>query len=511
MISNLKHITGAQSPNEILFDTPFDYMFEYLCRQKHCKLPEDHKTIKGLLALGEIMGDPGDQKTDSLDSKIPAIYTYFGQFIDHDLTARTDREEGISQISDDEGNVRPNLSPIEPDEVKEKVKNGRRPQLDLDSLFGDGPSFAENTTEQYKYQTAADKLYNKTSLKLKVKHDPSTGYLDINRNNGEPQLADERNAENVMISQLHAVFKLFYNRVLEHLKSAEPGREREYRYARARQITKWVYQFVVVEDYLRRVCMTEIVDDVLLGGARFYQPGRKLFMPLEFSVAAFRFGHSMIRPEYELNSATTLEINKLLGSSGHLDGGQLKADRVIDFSKFVSIGGSIPQMARLIDPLIASGLFDLSQLGPSVKNMMARLTQRNLLRGFLLSLPTGQAMANAMGIVPMSESELREGFTGDQEKTLIRYCLDQETPLWYYVLQEARVHTNGHSLGAVGSYLVCNTIIGILQNDPTSYLNNCCDISISEGAANSKLFKVGNAEIRNLSDFIQVALGDISL
>lgn len=505
-----KHESGA-SNGDILFDTPFNYLFEYLCRQKDCKLPKQQRTVRGLLKLGEIMGKPGDEITENLDSSIPALYTYFGQFIDHDLTARTDREEGISEIAGPDGNAR-EIEPLDPQVVIDKIKNGRRPQLDLDSLFGDGPSFAENVSEQYRYKTISDHLYDKRDLKLFVKYDKNTGYLDINRDkDGHQLLADERNAENLLISQLHAVFKLFYNGVIDYLRSEEPQLEREYRYAKARQLTRWAYQFVVVEDYLKRVCMPEIVTSTLLNGAKYFQPGRRLFMPLEFSVAAFRFGHSMIRPEYILNDSRTEEINKLLGMGDHIKNGRLLDDRVLDFEKFISINGSDPQKARLIDPLISKGLFNLKQLGPQMGTMLARLTQRNLLRGYLLSLPTGQSIAHAIGIHPMESEELLQGFNEDNQSSIKEFNFDEKSPLWFYVLQEAKVHTGGNSLGAVGSTLVAETILGLLQNDPNSYLSKCCDAEISTDPSGKKGIKIGQQIIATLSDIVQIGLGLKSL
>jgi len=509
-----QHISG-NTGGDILFDTPFDYLFEYLCRQKDCVLPKQQSTIRGLLRLGEIMGDPGDVITEELDSDIPALYTYFGQFIDHDLTARTDREEGISEIAGPDGNAR-EITPLDPNEVIEKIRNGRRPQLDLDSLFGDGPSFADNDTENYNYHTIADSLYDKRNLKLKVEFDKDRGYLDILRyEDGKARLADERNGENVMISQLHAVFKLFYNNVIDYLKETEPNQEREHRYAKARKLTRWAYQYVVVEDYLKRVCMPEIVTNTLDNGVRFFQPGRRLFMPLEFSVAAFRFGHSMIRPEYTLNNRSqNQKINTLLGTKGHLDNGRLKVESVINFSNFVSIGGSDPQKARLIDPKIAKGLFDLSNLGPKMGSMLAKLTQRNLLRGYLLSLPTGQSVAHAMGIHPMTPDEVLKNFkdtnNDNQRSDIESFGFDTKTPLWFYILQEAQVHSNGKRLGAVGSTLVTETILGLLQNDPNSYLSKCCDAKI-EQENGKKGLRIGKQIISTLADIVQIGLGTTML
>ena len=44
------------------------------------------------------------------------------------------------------------------------------------------------------------------------------------------------------------------------------------------------------------------------------------------------------------------------------------------------------------------------------------------------------------------------------------------TPLWYYILAEAKVAAGGLNLGPVGGRIVAETLIGLLRADPTSYL-----------------------------------------
>lgn len=475
------HATGVTGDGEVLFCTPFGYMFRDAADTPHCLLPPTQRTIDGLMALGEAMSDPGSQEHPmvELDSEIPAAFTYFGQFIDHDLTARTDREAdkaGLS-ISDGRGHVNPNLAPCAPADVVKTVFNARRPQLDLDSVYGDGPSLIDAGAARDIVATRADHFYK--DLRLLVERGPG-GYLDLPRRDGMAQIADDRNDENVMISQLHAAMLAFNKAVFDGLH----GSTVQARYSQARQLVRWAYQYAVVNDFLMRVCDRSIVQDTIMNGPRFYSPaanGGAVFMPLEFSVAGFRFAHSMIRPFYKLNDDVTRDINDLLepkrdrGDNSLLGADRrLKPKNVVAWRNFVDLRADVfggPQSTRLIDPRLSMGLFKLSFDGLPAIAMMSRLTQRNLLRGHLFSIPTGQAVAEQMGIRPMHESEVM-GEDDNIAEAIRAGGFRDRTPLWYYVLQEAKVHTGGRTLGAVGSRLVAETIVGLLKADPNSYLRN---------------------------------------
>src|SRR5437773_1500206 len=73
-------------------------------------------------------------------------------------------------------------------------------------------------------------------------------------------------------------------------------------FERARQLTRWHYQWLVVHDWLKTVTLSGIADKILFGGPKHYAPRHhELFMPLEFSVAGFRFGHTLVRNAYDHN------------------------------------------------------------------------------------------------------------------------------------------------------------------------------------------------------------------
>lgn len=471
MLKNLSHLVGMDSSEEILYDTNFGYIFDYLCHCDSHLLPQSFQTVQNLIELGTMMADQGstaDPQTNS-NSTIPSVYTYLGQFIDHDITARTDRDSAFNDISD------PNtIVPKNPDKVVQKLRNGRRPQLDLDSVFGEGPSFNS------KYSAEADHLFNNTSLKMFLKDSPA-GYLDLNRKSKKAIIADERNDENLIVGQIHATFIKLFNKISDIL---EPGLTNEATYSRARQLTKWCYQYIVVNDYLVNVCDKAVVEEILRNGPYFYDTSIP-FMPLEFSVAGFRFGHSMIRPFYQINDSVEKTIMELLGPNmgGLLDSGtgQLAAGNVIKWSHFSKFNTNNPtNLARKIDPFIAKGLFDLSPIGTTPPpSVLASLTQRNLLRGYLLSIPVGQSIAKAMRIEPMSTSELVEGLGNSEKQFMKDSNFDEKTPLWYYILQEAKVQQNGDRLGYVGSKLVAETLIGLVKGDFNSYYNSSKDDAVT--------------------------------
>ncbi len=501
--------TETATPEEIRFVTPFGYMFPRQARDPMARLPDDDdgSVREALLQLGSVMADPGEQGNEQrqFNSRIPAAMTYLGQFIDHDMTSRTDRDPGEFEafplpplqqgedpkkileqlhVASEDGSLRSPLEPVSPDLVVRFVTNGRRPRLDLDSVYGDGPPLSNDGTE-----TESDKLYD-ANRRLKVNQ--ASGYIDVPRTSDKDVekpgktalIADMRNDENLLISQLHAAFLAFHNAVATEMEGEDTTR-----YSKARQRVRWAYQYIVANEFLPEVCDPAVVDDIRRNGVRFYSPaanGGIRFMPLEFSVAGFRFAHSMIRPFYRLNHEQTHNITTLLGTSRGplIENNQVTPESVLRWENLTDVGcwgRRNPQAARRIDTKLAEGLLNLP-MAEGEDNFLSHLAQRNLARGYLLSLPTGEAVAQAMGIKPLPTDVLYSDPDKKVQKKLTEVLstlgyADKErcigrTPLWYYVLKEAETRTKGNSLGAVGSRLVAETILGSLECDPDSYLNS---------------------------------------
>lgn len=502
MLKNITHAGGVENVDEILFSTPFNYLFPAAARSAACLLPRDQSTLDGLKDLGNLMGDPGTSSAPNpaFDSVIPAAFTYLGQFIDHDLTARTDRNSPDTSI----GNYL--IEPLHPDLVVANLRNGRRPQFDLDSVFGDGPGLAGIGTPNVGV-TQSDPLYE-TDLRMKLFQ--QGGRIDLpGREPSDPGvpfknaavIGDMRNDENINISQLHASFLLFYNEIYAGISGPNTDK-----YIRARQLARWAYQYIVVHDYLNHVCDKAIVADTLANGPRYFGPtagNGTAFIPLEFAVAGFRFGHSMIRPFYRLNGLSgNVDVMDLLSTNakpGNFSGdNHLVAERIIDWTNFV---GPSAQRARRIDTRIARGLFNIPFIPD--RQPLKNLAVRNLLRGYNLSVPHAQAVSTAFGVQPLSTAQLIVGEDKDIAKVLVDYKFDKTTPLWYYILREAAVQQNGERLGEVGSRLVCETIVGMIKSDPNSYFNNNSDSAVKSNGIDVKPGQGGL--IKTLHDLLKFA------
>lgn len=240
-------------------------------------------------------------------------------------------------------------------------------------------------------------------------------------------------------------------------------------FAEAKRIVTHHYQWAVVHDFLRRVCGMAAVNNAMASVSAAV--GSAFRMPVEFAVAAYRFGHSMIRDTYFVNHNFP---NATLGQVFEFNRNPrlpVFSNWVVDFNAYFDTGGPVPisNKARRIDSFIANGLESL----PGLTGMMAILATRNLRRGLALGLPSGQGMANSFGVPPLTAAQLTSGLPA-AEVTVLNASgglLLNKTPLWYYVLREAAVIGGGNQLGPVGARIVAETFVRILKRDGSSYLN----------------------------------------
>ncbi len=426
-----------------------------------------------IMAAPEINPTPEGEVDAEENYALPAGYTYFGQFVDHDLT------------NDDRPNDLTTPIPVS------SLVNGRTPQLDLDSLYLAGP-------------TAAPQLYNADQMHL-LTGALLTGSTDVNSQDlprdtkGRAIIGDARNDENRIVAGIHSMFIRFHNQTVDQLVSAHPQWTAAQIFSEARKQVTDVYQNLILRDYLPRIVGKKTMDSVLRSTSRGTSTQLRYYtncaqMPVEFSVAAYRFGHSMVRGLYRVNASTN-RVPVFSGSFGtpgiDLVGFSPSPTNFgIDWSLFLPGGktsGGAVQASYKIDASITNSLsllpLPVSSEGP------ADLAVRNLLRSSQVGLPSGQDIARAMGIRPLRDDQILIGkATGDATEatpiTSISSSFAGKAPLWAYILAESTAHAyrieNGaivgsqkapFTLGPVGGRIVAETFVGLLLSDPNSILN----------------------------------------
>ena len=484
-------VRGADlSRGSVLFGGPFGRMFRALPAADYGA--DDEKSLAALkkLAAGMLAApDTIKNGPDAEESGIPAAFTYFGQFIDHDLTF--DPASSLQKQND-------------PDALLDY----RTPRFDLDNVYGRGPD-----DQPYLY---ADGLHFNLGRALTgAAHNP--GARDLPRSapmataeNPKPHkraiIGDPRNDENVIVSQLQGLFLRFHNLMAGKLKDFDS----------AQRAVRWHYQWVVINDFLPTIVSADVLNEVLPHVAagtdpvtdpprlRFYKAKNEGFMPLEFSAAAYRYGHSMVRPEYQINETLKKPLTIFAGNTDHpnLRGfREFPDDWAIDWRFFIDLeqldwgsdeesdprNNNRVQLAYKIDTSLVN---PLGHLPRDIGFDPHALALRNLERGWRMRLPSGQAIARAMGEIPLDDDAILIGkFTDDPDdmkasKKIVEFSGDfaGNCPLWTYVLAETvekaivvktsqgdqTVHAR--LLGPVGGRIVAETMVGLLLADSSSYL-----------------------------------------
>lgn len=444
---------------------------------------------RDLRRLGRTMSERGSGEADRQgDSDMPAGYTFLAQFIDHDITFDTTSMLNV---------------PIEDDELR----NARTVDLDLDSVYGGG---AEETPYLYRLpylRVGRTVLGDGHYARFDLLRAPKSERPGPRGGEARALIGDPRNDENFVLAQLHAAFIAFHNRVVDilierrhgstrrqhcrrqrlcdthHLAAKLPRATRKEIFEAARDHVIHYYHRVIVEDFLPRLIGPNRVRDLLARGRDFYFPNGFVrerhratvpFIPVEFAVGAFRYGHSQVRESYWLRDSVRKSLFDRGGSRNGLPAFKpLRPDLVVDWQLFFEIGRGRPHgfnFARKIDTEIARPLQNLAAFNIVGQRDLGSLAARNLSRGRTLRLPSGQVVADRILRVLHARGSLnnwrshRLASYGDraspwmslklQPDRRIREILGSaEAPLWYYVLQEAAAFGARTGAGADSLYL----------------------------------------------------------
>ncbi len=404
-----------------------------------------------------------NEQDDEENFGMSAGYSYLGQFIDHDLTLNPIDHFGTIVSG-------------------APAKNLRTAAFDLDCMYGRGPA-----DQPYLYQDDGRRLLEGRAL---TRAGASSAAHDHPRLNGRAILGDKRNDENVLVSQMHGVFIAFHNRVAVDFPQAS--------FDELRSIVTLHYQWMVLTDFLPKLLEPEVLPALLPGFgeagrvshsqpkltfAASLKPGQ---IPLEFTDAAYRFGHSLIRSVYRLNTemrGTEQEQSMNPGLSGRrqifaasnyagLNGfREYPADWAIDWKLYFEIDRKLDYRAvtegakrvqpsykidtSLVNPLAYLPEFSMPGDSASMqrdkngqpverKGQMANLALRNLMRGVQDQLPSGEDVARAMGIAPIAIADLKvgratvDGLTQNRSVSEYGESFQTATPLWFYILAESQ-------------------------------------------------------------------------
>jgi hypothetical protein len=397
--------------------------------------------------------------------------TFFGQFLDHDLTLAL-------------------KAPILEQTHPRRTTNFRTAEFDLDSVYGNGPDRSPEL-----YDT------NNGDIKFKVEIIPGSEAVsrkgavryDLPRDpNNNAIIADGRNDENIIISQFHLAMLKFHNAVIDHLRKDPAFANRLPRevFNEAQRQVRWHYQWIIVNEFLPMTIGQGLVNDLLRNGPRFYdvtdrsQDGlfrnaiREPLIPVEFAVAAYRFGHSQVRPSYRLNFGANDQSQVFMfvfdasedpnaTDPNDMRGGKRASRRFVDWQTFFDFKDGNVRPNKEIDSKLSTPLMLLPGAPaisiPGMPNDgIQSLASRNLMRHVNFGIPSGQAIARVMNARVLSPGQLAE---------LAPYGMEKTTPLWYYILKEAEILESGRRLGPVGGRIVGEVFIGLLQADKDSYLS----------------------------------------
>lgn len=425
--------------------------------------PHDPQKLKELAELMDAPSPPDPAPNAGARLTMPSGYVYFGQFVDHDLT----RNNTLL------ANAKPQAG---------ATANCRRAALDLEVLYGNGPVASSALyADGEKLRLGEAEAYTETVFPY---HSYAASQNDLYRDgSGKAVVVDSRSDENVIIAQMHVLWIKLHNRLLDLAQEQEElltGLPEGSLFAQVRQLVVWLYQWIIVHDFLPSFIRNDVLLDVFLRrNLQLYRVvgplSRTPFsLPIEFTVAAYRFGHSMVRDEYTLakgRSVSTPELLMMTNKGGGITSG-LRADFVIDWSLFLE-EKTFANRGERIDTFIASAL---SRIPGTI------LPQTTLLRGSAMHLPSGEEFAKHFNWPVLAAVDIPAS-VGPAQVLFQDTSFRGRTPLWYYLLREsavAAVFEPGprddsfllQKLGLAGSRIVAEVFYQVLMADGNSIFHS---------------------------------------
>lgn len=413
-----------------------------------------------------------DQLAESMTQerqRIPAGYVFLGQFIDHDVTML--RVNGKSS------------DPFGGEVDLKTVANFRTPFLNLETIYGF--EIAKSEAEPSRRDLLEDESeailrIGKTIAFGRVKEEFADQDLPRKPGSKEALLVDPRNDENLAVAQTHVMFIRFHNAVVRrHLNDDEKDPNT---FKKARKIVIQHYQWIVLHDFLEKILKPSVLADVLTSGNQFYFPDKKRpYIPLEFSVGAFRLGHSMIASNYNWNrlfndepfsdrlgTATLMDLQRFTTKGEMNNQTRLPSDWVINWKWFHRVGNRQGQKLNLAER-ITTKLARFTMPTERYERQFS-LAAMDLFRTGIHSLPTGQAVARA--ISGSDDRVLEPEQIANLLPQSLKSVFSKETPLWFYLLAEAEIEEQGYTFGEIGSRIMAEVFVELIKLSEYSILQD---------------------------------------